>query len=435
MQVSVAKQGKLGRKITVEVPENKIIEKQEAKLKKLAKSVKIDGFRKGKVPAKVIKERYGAQALNEVLGDVIQASLFEALSQEKLNPAGMPNITETDYNEGKPLKFVAEFEVYPEISLKPFDKLKVEKLVADVADTDLDSTLESIRAQYKNWNDVERAAKSGDQVDIDFVGSVDNVEFEGGKAEHFQMELGASRMIPGFEDGIIGMKAGDEKTIDVTFPDEYAQAELAGKKAQFVITMHAVQESSLPEVDDAFAEKLGITEGGVDKLKEEVRKNMQRELDAALKNEVKGKVLDALLDKNKLEVPRALIDGEIDRLQKQAEQMYGKHMALDGVQDKSNDVFEKEAERRVSLGLLMSEIIKQKEIKVDDERVRKMVEEIADAYEKPEEVVSMYYNDKQRLANVESLVLEDMIIDSILAEAKISEKKAAFSDVVKNQQR
>ncbi len=434
MQVSVSKQGNLGRKLTIEVPESKILEQQEARLKKVAKNAKMDGFRKGKVPMKVIKERYGAQVRSEILGDLIQTSLIEALTQEKLNPAGMPNITDTQYEEGKPLTYVAEFEVYPEVSLKPFNKIKVEKLNSDISDSDLNKTLDTIRGQYKDWNIVERAAKNGDQVDLDFVGSIDGEEFPGGKAEHFKLELGANRMIPGFEEGILGMKAGEQKTITVTFPENYGEANLSGKKTDFALTVHAVEEASLPALDDAFAEKLGIKEGGVEKLKEEVRKNMERELDHALKNNAKTKVMDALLEQNKIEIPRALIDGEIDRLQKQAEQMYGKHMALDGVKDKSNDVFEKEAERRVSLGLLLSEIIKQKDIKVDSARVRKMVEDIADAYEKPADVVAMYYADKQRLAGIEALALEEMVTEAVLAEAKVSEKKCTFDEVIKPQQ-
>lgn len=434
MQVSVSKAGKLGRKLSVTVPEEKIEEQQNKRYKKLAKTVKMDGFRKGKVPLNVIAERYGAQVRQEILGDVIQSSLIEALTQEKLNPAGMPNITETIFEEGKPLSYVAEFEVYPEISIKPFSKLKIEKLTAEVADEDLDKTLQTILGQYKEWSTVERAAKDGDQVDVNFVGSLDGVEFDGGKADNFKLELGTKKMIPGFEEGVVGMKAGEEKNIKVTFPENYGQADLAGKEADFKITANHVEESSLPAVDDALAEKLGIKEGGVDKLKAEIRKNMQRELDNALKNEVKKNAMDALVEKNDIEIPRALIDSEIDRMQKEAEKMYGKHASMDGIMDKSNDVFEKEAKRRVSLGLLVSDIIKKNEMKVDAAKVRTTIEDIADAYEKPEEVVAMYYNDKQRLAGMEALVLEDMVIDKILADAKVSEKKSTFSEIIKPQQ-
>ena len=433
MKVSVSKEGKLGRKLSIVVPEDKIQEQQTKRYKKLAKTVKMDGFRKGKVPLNVIAERFGPQVRQEILGDVIQSSLIEALTQEKLNPAGMPNITETSFEVGKPLSYVAEFEVYPEITLKPFSKLKIEKPSAEVSDEDLEKTLQTILGQYKDWTEVTRAAKDGDQVEINFVGSLDGVEFDGGKADNFKLEIGAKKMIPGFEEGVIGMKAGEEKNIKVTFPKQYGQADLAGKEADFKITANKVEESSLPEVNDAFAEKLGIKEGGAEKLKVEIRKNMQRELDNALKNQTKKNAMDALVEKNDVEVPRALIDGEIDRMQKEAEKMYGKHAAMDGVMDKSNDVFEKEAKRRVSLGLLVSEIIKQNEMKVDAAKVRKTIEEIADAYESPEEVVAMYYNDKQRLASMEALVLEDMVVDTILEDAKVSNKKTTFGDVIKPQ--
>lgn len=433
MQVSVSKEGKLGRKLSVTVPEDKIEEQQTKRYKKLAKTVKMDGFRKGKVPLNVIAKRYGPQVRQEILGDVIQSSLIEALTQEKLNPAGMPNITETSFEAGQALSYVAEFEVYPEITIKPFSKLKIAKPSAQVSDEDLDNTLQTILGQYKEWSEVDRAAKDGDQADIDFVGSLDGVEFDGGKADNFKLEIGAKKMIPGFEEGVVDMKSGEEKNIKVTFPENYGQADLAGKEADFKITVNKIEESSLPKVDDALAEKLGVKEGGVAKLKAEIRKNMQRELDNALKNEVKKNAMDALVEKNDIEIPRALIDGEIDRMQKEAEKAYGKHASMDGVMDKSNDVFEKEAKRRVSLGLLVSEIIKQNELKVDPAKVRKTIEEIADAYEKPEEVVAMYYADKQRLASMEALVLEDMVIDKILEDAKVSEKKTTFSDVIKPQ--
>lgn len=434
MQISVSKQGKLGRKMTVEVPESRIEEQQQQKFKKLAKTVKMDGFRKGKVPMKVIIERYGQQVRQEILGDLIQSSLIEALTKEKLNPAGMPSIVDTKFEEGSPLTYVAEFEIYPKIDVKPFDKLKIEKLTAEIQDEDVAETLENIRGQYKEWNEAKRAAKDNDQVDINFVGSIDSEEFDGGKADNFKLELGTKKMIPGFEEGIVGMSAGEEKTIDVTFPENYGQESLAGKTAQFKIFVNKVEEPSLPEVNDAFVEKLGIKEGGVDKLKQEIRKNMQRELDNALKNDIKNKVMDVLVESNKVEIPRALIDNEIANMQKQAEQMYGKHMALDGVMDKSNDVFEKEANRRVSLGLIVSEIIKKNNIQTDSAKVRETIEDIAEAYEKPQEVVAMYYNDKQRLANMESIVLEDMVVEKILESAKVTEKQTSFSDIVKPHQ-
>jgi trigger factor len=381
----------------------------------------------------IVQKQYGPQVRQEVLGEKIQSSLFQALQQEKINPAGMPNIEETDFEEGKPLTFTAVFEVYPEVKLKPFTKVKVEKTMAKVTDADINKTLDVIRGQQKDWVVVERAGKEGDQVDIDFVGSIDGEEFEGGKAEHFSLDLGDKKMIPGFEDGIMGMKAGEEKVIDVKFPKEYGAENLAGKKSQFAIKVHAVKEAQLPELNDAFAEKLGIKEGGLAKLEEEVSKNMQRELEQALKSKVKHQVMDALYEQNKLELPKALIDQEIEHLKKQAEERYGEQMAQEGVAEQSADYFEKEAQRRVALGLLLSEIIKKNEIKADDKRVREMIESVAESYQKPEDVVAMYYNDKQRLAQIESLILEEQVVELIMDSAKVTEKKAAFEDIIKPQ--
>ena len=435
MQVSVSRSGKLGRKMKVEVPVSDIMVSEEKRLKKLGKSVKIDGFRKGKVPMKVIKERYGPQVHQEVLGDLIQSSLVDALAQEKLNPAGMPNIEDTKFEQGQPLTYTAVFEVYPEVKLKPFAKIKVKKTVATVTDADINKTLEVIRGQYKDWHAVERAAKDGDQVDINFVGTVDGTEFAGGKAENFKLELGAGNMIPGFAEGIVALKADDEKTIDVTFPESYGEKTLAGKEAQFAITVNEVAEAKLPEVNEEFAKRLGIKEGGIDTLKTEVQKNMQRELDQALKAKTKKQVMDALFAENKIELPQAVVDTEIKRLQKQAEKMYGQQATADEVKIKSKELFVKEAERRVALGLFIAEIVQEKKIKVDTSRVRKMVEEIADAYEKPAEVVSMYYTDKQRLAGIESLVLEEQVVDDILEEAKVTEAESSFDDIIKPEQR
>ena len=433
MQVSVSKQGKLGRQMKVEVSNDDIEKYVEQRLKKLSRNAKVDGFRKGKIPMTVMKERYGAQVRGEILSDSIQSSLVEALSQEKLNPVVMPRITNTQFTPGKPLVYTAEFEVYPEIKLKPFKKIKVEQLTAEISDKDFKETLDNIRQQNKEWKSVERAVQESDRVDINFVGKIDDKEFDGGKAENFKLELGQKRMIPGFEEGIVGMTLNSEKIVPVTFPTDYKDEKLAGKKADFTLTLNGVEESVLAELDDAFAERMGIANGGIEKLESEVRLNMQRELEQAIKADTKKRVMEALYSQNKLELPKAAIDSEIDRLQKQAEQQFGKHMALDGVKDKSNDVFEKEAERRVALGLIMSNIVEEHGIKVDAVRVRTMIESIAEAYQKPDDIVKMYYNDNKNLASIESLVLEDMVVETILAEAKVSDKATSFSEVIKPQ--
>ncbi len=432
MQVSVSKVGNIGRKLNVEVPESQILEQQEKRVLKIAKGVKMDGFRKGKVPLNIVKERYAEEVNREVMGDVIQTSLIEALTQEKLNPAGMPQITETKFEAGKPFTYVAEFEVYPEITLKDFSDISVEKCNAEVTDADVTKTLESIRGQYKDWQAVERACKEGDQADLNFNGSIDGEEFEGGKAENFKLELGAGKMIPGFETGIIGMQAGEEKVIQVTFPDEYAEASLAGKVADFAIKINAVEESALPELNDELAKKLGV-EGGLTDLTAEVRKNMERELENKLHSDLKRKAMDELYAKNELEVPKSLVDREVEHMVKQMMQQYGQQVseeAIKGVLEHSRATFEVEARKRCGLGLLTSEIIQQHKIATDDALIRARVESIAQAYEKPQEVITMYYNDKERLATIEGLVIEDMVVDKILEAATVTEKTIAFDDIM-----
>ncbi len=435
MQVSVSQSGKLGRKIKVEVPASDVALSEDKRLKKLSKKVKMDGFRKGKVPMKVIKERYGAQIRQEVLTDVIQSSLVDALAQEKLNPAGMPTIEDTQFEQGKPLTYTAVFEVYPEIELKPFNKIKVEKWEAEVTDTDVEKTLQVIRGQYKKWTPIERVARDGDQVDINFVGTIDGTEFPGGKAENFKLEIGAGNMIPGFAEGIVGLKANEEKNIDVTFPSEYGDKTLAGKKAQFAIKVNSVAEAHLPEIDDAFAKQLNIKAGTIDALKIEVRKNMERELEQAIKTKTKQQVMEALFAENKVELPKAAISAEIERMQQQAEKMYGAQVGTDEIRAKNKEMFAKEAERRVSLGLIVAKIVQQQQLKVDAAKVRKTIEDVADAYEKPTEVVNMYYNDKKRLAGIEALILEEQVVDKVLEQAKVTTRPSAFDELIKPEQR
>ncbi len=433
MKVSVSKSGKLGRKLTIDVPREDVIKIETQKLKSLAKNMKMDGFRKGKVPVKLIEARYGQQARSEAISDAIRDTLFQAIADEKLDPVGSPEIQETHFEDGKDLQYVAYFEIYPEIKLKPFDKIKIEKLVAEVTDGDLNKTLNAVRKQYSTWQQAERACKSGDQVDINFTGSVKGEEFPGGKAENFVLELGAGKMIPGFEDGIEGMKPGEEKTIKVTFPKEYGEESLAGKKAEFAIKVNSVSEPILPELDEAFAQSLGITEGGIEKLKEEVRKNMTRELSHTLKDKLKHQVMDALFEQNSVDIPNTMLDLEIEHLQKQAEQRFGKQASWEELKDKSRELFQKQAERRIALGLLVHEIIKEYQLKPEPSRVRTMIEGIAEAYEKPSDMVAMFYNDKDRLSNIQSLVLEESVVDKVLETANVREKKVAFDEVIKPQ--
>ena len=427
MQVSVESPTTLERRLTVVVEENKIDQAVQAKLKNLSKSVSLKGFRAGKVPMNVVKQRYGVQVRQEVLQDVIQSTFYEAITQEKLKPAGMPSFEPKNSEPGNGLEYVATFEVYPEISLGDFTKAEIEKPVVEIGDEDIDQMLDTIRKQHITWSDVERAAESGDKVTVDFVGTIDGEVFEGGSGTGMEVEIGKGQLIAGFEDGLIGTKKEEEKTLDLTFPDPYQNKDLAGKSVQFAVTVKGIAEPVLPEVNDDFAKKLNI-DGGVDKLREEIQANMQRELTQAVNNQTKTAVMDALLSLHDIEIPSSLVKAEAQNL---AQQMVS-NMQRQGMpeQSLSADIFEAEAQRRVSLGLIMSEVVKQQNFRADEALLKQKLEEIAEPYEEKEQVLQWYYSDKQRLAEVESLVIEQQVVDWILEQAKISDKSMTFNEIM-----
>lgn len=423
MQVSVETTNGLERRMTVTLPKENIDSEVQKRLKDLAGRVKIDGFRPGKVPFSVVKQKFAGQVSQEVMGEVMQKSFYEAVMQEKLQPAGTPMIEPGDATEN--FEFTATFEVYPEFEVKGLDKIKIERPVVEIGDADVDKMLETIRKQRKTWGEADRAAQEGDQLTIDFVGTLDGEEFEGGSAKQVPLELGSKRMIPGFEDQLIGAKAGEERTLDVTFPEEYHAKDLAGKAVQFATTVTKVEEPVLPELNDEFAVEFGVKEGGLDALKQQVRENMQRESEQTVTSRVKEQVFDGLMGLKLLEVPKALVDSEIETLVKQrqeAMQQYGGAQ----VQDIDPAQFETQAQRRVSLGLILSEIIKTNDISVPPARLRETVEKMAASYERPEEVVKYYYGDKDRLKEVENVTLEEMAVEYVISQAKVSDKKTAF---------
>ena len=429
MQVSVESGNGLERRMTVAIEEDRISDAVDKRLKDMTRTVKMDGFRKGKVPLKVIQQQYGSQVRNEVLGEVVQSSFYEAVQKENLRPAGLPSIDTKDSQAGEGLEFTAIFEVYPEVKLTALDKATIETSTCDIADNDIDEMIETIRKQNMNFEAADHAAEDGDRVNIDFTGTLDGEEFAGGAAKDTPLVLGQGRMIPGFEDGIIGAKAGDDITIDVTFPENYQAEELAGKPAQFAIHVNAVEAPVLPEVDAEFAKKLGVDDGDMDKMREEVRSNMEREMNQRLKSNNKEAVMNALIEANKIDVPAALIDSEAQALAQQMQQ----NLQAQGAGNQfpvTPEMFKEQAERRVILGLIMSEMVKEHDIQVDDDKVKAMVEEIAQPYEHPDEVVKWYYADKRRLAEVESMAFEDMIVDMVLSQAKIKENQVVFKDLV-----
>ncbi|MBI2380153.1 MAG: trigger factor [Gammaproteobacteria bacterium] len=426
MQVSVETLSALERRLTVGVPSAAIETEVNQRLQKLARTQRIDGFRPGKAPLSVIQKRFGGYVRQEVIGDVIQRHFYEAVVQEKLNPAGAPSIT-LKGETPEQLEFEATFEVYPEVKVAGLDTLEVEKVVAEVGDADLDKMLETLRKQRGVWKDVERAAADGDRLSIDFVGKIDGEVFDGGSSKGFNLVLGSKSMIPGFEDGLMGKSAGDAVELNVNFPEDYHHAPVAGKPAQFAVTVNTVQALELPALDEKFASLFNVDT--IDALRAEVGKNMQRELANVLKNKVKAQVLDGLAKANTMDIPKALLVNEIHALREQAANQFrgGRGGKLPELPDA---LFEEQAKRRVTLGLVMAELIKQFELKADEDKVRSTIENLASAYENPEEVVNWYYANRDQLSNIESLVLEDTVVEKVAAGAKLTEKPSSFDEVM-----
>lgn len=428
MQVTVETTEGLERHLTITVPAANIEDAVAAELRKIAKTRRFDGFRPGKAPMKMVAKMFGASVRQDILGEVMHRHFIEAIVKEKINPAGAPTFTPVEIAEGKDLVFKASFEVFPEIVLAGLDKVVVEKPVVTVTDADVDGMLDTLRKQQATWTDVEVAADADSRVTIDFIGTIDGEEFEGGKAEGFALAMGQGRMIPGFEEGVVGHKAGDEFTVEVTFPEEYHAENLKGKSATFAITLHKVEAQQLPELTEEFVSKFGVEDGSIEGLKTEVRKNMERELKQAVKGRIKDQVLNGLVEQNDISVPTALIDQEIEALRKQAAQRFGGDAK--NMPELPRELFEEQAKRRVVVGLLVGEVIKTEELKADDERVNAIIAEMASAYEDPTEVVKYYASNEQLMNNMRNVALEEQAIDALLAKAQVSDKEVGFNDLM-----
>ncbi|MCD9210721.1 trigger factor [Vibrio cholerae] len=428
MQVTVETLEGLQRRLNITVPAANIEDAVAAELRNIAKNRRFDGFRKGKVPMKMVAKMYGKAVRQDVLGEVMQRHFIEAIVKEKINPAGAPTFAPVEIGEGKDLVFTATFEVYPEVELKGLENIAVEKPAAEVTDADVAEMLETLRKQQATWKEVDEAAENGKRVSIDFVGSIDGVEFEGGKAENFPLEMGAGRMIPGFEDGIVGKTKGMEFVIEVTFPEDYHAENLKGKAAKFAIKVNKVEARELPELNDEFVARFGVAEGGVDALKAEVRKNMERELKQAIKARIKEQAIEGLVKENEIQVPSALIDQEINVLRQQAAQRFGGN--VEAAAQLPRELFEEQAKRRVVVGLLLGEVIRTHELKADEEKVKALITEMATAYEDPSEVVSYYEQNQQLMNNMRNVALEEQAVDAIIAKAKVTEKAISFSELM-----
>ena len=430
MQVSVETTEGLERKLTIAIPGDRVDMAVNARLKEAAQTIRLNGFRQGKVPLKVVKNKFGKGVRQEVVGELMNQTYFEAIAQESLKPAGQPRIEPTSIDEGKDVEFVAVFEVYPEIELPNFAAIKAERLVAEVSENDIDEMIETLRKQRQTWVPVERAAADGDMVNIDYVGKKGGEEFQGGKAAGQNLVLGSERMIPGFENGVIGKVAGDEFTLQLKFPDEYHSEELAGAEVEFELKLNTVSEQSLPEVNEDFFKSFGVEEGGVEAFREEVTNNMQREMKTASRNKLKTTLMDALISDMEVTIPAALMSNEINQLKHQTVQQMGGGQGFDP-QNMPDDLFKEQAKRRVTLGLVLGEVISQQNIQADAGKVRAAVEELAATYESPEEVVKWYYSNEEQLKGIESSVLEDEVFDYIIEQAEVSDKEVSYQEVIK----
>jgi len=437
LQVTTNKLNNKETQLTVKVPVEKIQKQVESRISQVAKTAKIDGFRKGKVPMSHIRAQYGAGIQQEVINDVIRDTVFEAIKEEDIRAVGMPNIDDVKLEDDF-LVYQATVEIFPEIDVQGVSDIEVERQSATVSDEDVDTMIENLQKQRQEFAEKDGAADEGDQVIFDFEGSIDGEKFEGGSAEDFKLVLGSNQMIPGFEDGIKGMKAGDEKTIDVTFPEDYQAENLAGKQAQFKINVKKVEASKLPEINDEFLELFGVKEGGVDKLKADVRKNMEREIKNAARNQVKQAAFDALLEKNAFDVPSAMLEQEIDRQRNMMMQRFAQQFgaAADSFNKDMlpNELFEDQALRAARLGIIVARLIDTNNFEVDQDRVEAFIKEAAENYEDPEEVIEYYTNDKQQRANIESVVLEDQVVDYLIAQGKVTDKEVSYQDLLAAQQ-
>lgn len=430
MQVSVETTQGLERKMTVAVPNEQVDSAVNTRLQEAARTVNLNGFRKGKVPFKIIKSKFGAGVRQEVVGELMSQSYYQAIDQESLKPAGQPTIDPQNLSEGEDLEFIATFQVYPEITLPDFSKIEVERLGAEILEADIDEMIETLRKQRRTWKTVERTAASEDRVNIDFLGRMDGEEYEGGSGTGTNLVLGSERMIPGFEAGIEGKTVGDVFVLELRFPGDYHNKDFADKEVVFEITLNAVSELLLPLVDEEFYKSFGVEEGGNEAFREEVSNNMRRELKTASRSKLKAKVIDGLLGAINTEIPDALVAAKIEQLRQQALQQFGtgQNINADMLPD---ELFKEQAAKRVLLSLVLGEVIKQQGLQADPAKVRESIEELAATYESPDDVINWYYGNEEQLAIIESSVLEDQVFDHIIEGSAITDKQVGYQELIK----
>ncbi|HWM65739.1 MAG TPA: trigger factor [Steroidobacteraceae bacterium] len=426
MQVSLTATGGLERRLEVAVPATEVTSEVEQRLKNISRTARLKGFRPGKAPITVVRKQFGEQVHAEVIQDLMRSSFAQALSQEKLTPAGGPRIEPIAMGPGSELKYAAIFEVLPEIQVKPFETMPVERPSATVTEEDVDAMIESMRRQRPVFTAVERPAQDTDRVTIDFDGKVDGEPFEGGEGRDVPVAIGSRQSVTELEEGLKGATTGEIRTVSLSFPAESPNKQIAGKTAQLEVTIKKVEQQSLPEVDEEFCRAYGVEEGGIEALRTEVRKSMERELGDVIRNRVRGQVMDALYRENTFEVPRSMIDEQVQRLQVDAARRIG---AKDASQVPAREVFEDQARRRAALGLLMGQIVQAQNIRVDRERVQTRLNDLVAQYPNPDEARRAYIQNADAMRQVESVVLEDQVVDWIVDHAHVTDKPMTFKDL------
>jgi trigger factor len=429
MQTSLESLGPLERRLNMAVPVEEVEKQVDERLKKLSRNLRMAGFRPGKVPLKLVAQQYGPQVRSEVIGDAVQKAFSEAVREQNLRVAGYPRIEpKSGETDAKSIEFSATFEIYPEVLLGDISSRTIERAALTVGDAEVEKTLQILRKQRRHFHSVERPAAMGDRVTADFVGKIDGVEFTGGKASDFVFVLGEQQMLPEFEDGALGLAAGGNRTFELTFPADYHGKDVAGKRASFELTVKSVEEPHLPEVDAEFARSLGIADGDLGRMRTEIKANIEREVKARAQADIKNKAMQALLDATKIELPRALIEMETQRLVQaaradlEARGMKMEQMPIDP------SMFEQQARRRVSLGLIIAELVRAHGLEPKPEQVRALVQEQAETYEQPDEVVKWTYSQPQRLSEMENLALEDNVVAWVLGQAKVEDKAVDFDE-------
>jgi trigger factor len=427
MQVSVESTGTLERRMEIQVPAAQIEKAVDERLQRLSRTVRLKGFRPGKVPVKVVRQQFGQQVRQEVLGDVMQASFAEAVEQEKLTPASGPRIEPINLEQGGDLKYRAVFEIVPKIELQGLDTLPVERPVAEVLAGDVDAMIQNLREQKPTFVSVEREARDTDRVTVDFAGTIDGQPFEGGQGEDIPVVLGGGRMLKDFEAGLIGARAGEQRTIALTFPQNYGAPAPAGRQATFAVTVKSVEERQLPELDEEFSKGYGVEQGGIEQLRSEVEENMKRELGDAIRTRLKKQVLDGLAASNPVELPKSMVDTQVRELQIDAARRMG---ARDASQIPPPDAFLEPARRRVTLSLLVGEVIKAANIQVNQAQVQARFQELAQQYPDAVQAVEQYRTNPQMRRQMEAAVLEDQVVDWLLERACVTEKQSSFKELM-----